>query len=449
MSVHRLIPTFVLVGLVAGCTMPQGAPPAENGESSSSANAQAPVDTSPSVASFGVPGTPTTAVGERARNLERDVDRLEVNSVDHARIHGEIATRRTQLSSDYFTHVAQINSRLEAGTTPGNPELVAEWLRARSALTNLDLAASQLSDISTKFTDDTAQATYLEQSIRAAFGLRGAVDADHALLRKLSGRVASAGAMLEQTLSAVLDELNRQNEMLSVEHRNLTTLSRAVDVGQLLGSNLGINAGPAPSWTVPAPPPAPAPPANSTAPQRLHGHRNSDAGKGAAPGTAKPSKKSATASGKAASAHGVVTPTEPKMATAAPDGTGKGKHAKGKGKRHHFVRSKSVGHSAKQAQNRTPLITIPVDTSDSYQRQLYSAVAAALDRTPNVTFEVVAAAPSNQSRGKSVLNASKAQHQADEVVRSLVAFGLPQTRVTTTTTTATGTVQGEIRVFAK
>jgi hypothetical protein len=444
MSFPRLIPAFVMVGLVAGCATPQGTARQASGDSNAGTAADAPVDTRASYASPSVGPASNTIVGQKARELERDTDRLEQATADHTSAHSGITAGRAQLSSEYFTQVAQINSRLEAGTTPGNPELVAEWQSARTALNGLDGAAAQLTDISTKFTDDTAQATYLAQSIRAAFTLRGAVDADHAALRRLAGRVASAGATLEQTLGTVLDELNRQNEMLAVEHRNLITLSRAIEVGQLLGNNLGITAGPLPSWTTQLPP---APP-RTGAPTRLH-RSGVPLGKPAA--GEHPSKRHGTGHRKPATMHNggtLLTPLDPTAApptvTDAPEGAPSAKpqrHPRHGGHPRYVTPISIKGR---------PLIVIPVATGDdSYQRQLYTAVSGALETAPSVKFLVVAAAPGNHSRGQAVLDAAKAQHQADDIVRSLVAFGLPQNRVQTVSTTAPADSVGEIKVFAK
>ncbi|HVJ54664.1 MAG TPA: hypothetical protein VM689_19540 [Aliidongia sp.] len=444
-----------MVGLVAGCTTPQSTRPQAPGDTNPEAVAQAPATQPAQPATSSSAYASNTVVGQKARELELDTDRLEQATADHISAHSEVTAERAQLSSEYFTQVAQINSRLEAGTTPGNPELVAEWQNARRALSSLDAAAARLTDISSKFTDDTAQATYLSQTVRAAFTLRGAVDADHAVLRSVAGRVASTSAGLEQTLGQVLDELNRQNEMLAVEHRNLTTLARAIEVGQLLGSNLGLRAGPLPGWTSQ---PLPTPPAAAGAPARLH-RSGVPVGKPATEDGTKPPRSrhhgkrltthnnAATAtpapdtSAPSGTADGAATPDNPPPAPAPPAATPSHRRT---------GHSHAVHHVPAAAIKGKPLIVIPVATTDdSYQRQLYSAVSAALESSPTVKFLVVAASPGNHNRGQAVLDAAKAQHQAEDVARSLVAFGLPQNRVLTVATSAPATAQGEIRVFAK
>jgi hypothetical protein len=415
MRIHRLLPATALIGLLAGCAMP----PAESAGSGPAAaqNPAAPATasdpgTAPSPAEFGLAGTSATSVGARAAQLGREVDRLDASAGSCSVTQADIKTQRGQLSTDYFTHVAQINARLQAGTTAGNPELVTAWQAARGALDSLDREAARLGDLVTSCTDDTAQATYLTESIRAAMSLRGAVDADRAELIRQSGRVGSISSSLELTLDLMLDDLNRQNEMLLVEHRNLTTLAHAIDVGQLLGGNLALRGTALPNWTAPI---------RSTAPVPLH-HR-----------------------------HSVVVhqPAAPAADGAAPDATpapadATTPPARPHKRHHHTAQGSGAQPILAHYHHHRPVIVIPLGGDGSYERALYSAVSTALNKQPDARFVVEPAVQRNPNRGRAVLDASAAHREADAVARSLASFGLPQARITTT-----GTVSGTggIRVY--
>ena len=399
MKIHRLLPATALIGLLAGCAVPP-ADSAGSGPAAAqppAAPASAPIVSGGSLgpAEFGLAGTSATSVGARAAQLGQEVDRLDASAGSCSATQADIKTQRGQLSTDYFTRVAQINAHLQAGTTAGNPELVAAWQGARSALDSLDREAARLGDLVTSCTDDTAQATYLTESIRAAMSLRGAVDADRAELVRESGRVGSISSSLELTLDLMLDDLNRQNEMLLVEHRNLTTLAHAIDVGQVLGGNLALRATPLPSWTAPM---------RTIAPPPLHHHPHH------------PAPDAAPADG--------VTPAAPSPADAAPP------H-----KRHHHTAQGSEFRPilAHYHHHRTVMV-IPLGNDGSYEHALYSAVNTVLSKQPDARFVVEPAVQRNPNRGRAVLDASAAQREADAVARSLAAFGLPQARVSTTST---------------
>jgi len=406
MNIHRLLPATALIGLLAGCAVPPadsaGTGPAAAQTPEAPGSAPIVSGGSPGPAEFGLAGTSATSVGARAAQLGREVDRLDASAGSCSVTQADIKTQRGQLSTDYFTRVAQINAHLQAGTTAGNPELVAAWQGARGALDSLDREAARLGDLVTACTDDTAQATYLTESIRAAMSLRGAVDADRAELVRQSGRVGSISSTLDLTLDLMLDDLNRQNEMLLVEHRNLTTLAHAIDVGQVLGGNLALRATPLPSWTAPV---------RSMAPPPLHHHPRHPA--------ASPPPESAPADGTA--------PATPSPADAAPPPKPHKRH-------HHTAQGSEPQPILGHYHHHRTVMVIPLGTDGSYEHALYSAVSTVLAKQPDARFVVEPAVQRNPNRGRAVLDASAAYREADAVARSLAAFGLPQARVSTTNT---------------
>ncbi|MGB8839559.1 MAG: hypothetical protein WCC64_00675 [Aliidongia sp.] len=356
----------------------------------------------PSVSPASAVSVPSTSVGARAAQLGQEVDQLDVSVGLCGVTASDIKTQRTGLSTDYFGRIAQINAHLETGTTAGNPELTAAWQAARGSLGSLDREAARLGDLVTSCTDDDAKATYLAQSIRAAMSLRGAVDADRAELIKHSGRVSAISSSLELTLGLMLDDLNRQNEMLLVEHRNLATLAHAIEVGQLLGGNLAFKTAALPGWTVPPP----------------H-HRPtvlSDNGHPAAPA---------------------------QTAALAPDAT----PVKARKPHHHAAPTGTVSPTKTYFHHHKPLIVVRVSDDAIYEHALYSAVSNVLSKRPEARFVVEASVQHNQNHTRAVLDASTAQRQADAVVRSLTAFGLPQTRVITANTVAGA--DGVVRVYVQ
>lgn len=367
----------------------------------------------------------TTAVGAKAAQLGSEVDRLDLAAAACDGNDKEIKAQRAQLSNDYFARTAQIQSRLQAGTTAGNPELVAIWQGARGALASLDGQAARLGDLVTSCTDNTAQASYLGQSIKATMTLRGAVDADRSELIKQTGRVASIQASLEATLGVMLDELNRQNDMLLVEHRNLETLAHAIDVGELLGGNLSLRAGPMPSWS--ATPMAPRPPRHiHTAPL-------------AAPGKPHALVPAPTGTVESTSPDAVPAPAPDAGSTPPPP-------MPIRYRRHHpHSSSFDMTHTAvMQFRHHRPLLVIPLGDNTAYEHALYGAVSGVLNRRPDARFVIEASVQRNPNRSRAVLDASAAQRQADAVAMSLAAFGLPQSRVTTTS----GFGPGGIRIYA-
>ncbi len=97
-----------------------------------------------------------------------------------------------------------------------------------------------------------------------------------------------------------------------------------------------------------------------------------------------------------------------------------------------------------------PLVVIPRDSAgQSYEHQLYAAVAEILARSPNAKFTVRAATPSQTSGARWALEASDVQHKANDVMRSLATFGLPRSRITLTQGSDGSLSEPEVQVFAQ
>src|SRR5579862_2407044 len=77
------------------------------------------------------PATPGTGagtyVGQKVVALRADLQRLQASINQHNQ---ELQQTRQAMASDstaYYNTVAAINTRLQVGSTPGNPELVQQW----------------------------------------------------------------------------------------------------------------------------------------------------------------------------------------------------------------------------------------------------------------------------------------------------------------------------------
>jgi TolA-binding protein len=214
-SAHSL----VLLALLAACTDQQ--------HRGGQAAAPAPIA-----------AAPQSAVSGKVAEFRAESDRLSAKVTEDRQALDDLRARRTQLSGIYFDQVSTINARLQAGTTPGNPELMATWQQAQGALTGLDESVTKLSDLGARLSSDSAEAGYLANSVRAAFSLEGALETDHAQLADIQSQASSNQVVLDRLLADVADDVNRQTDALAVEHRNLPTLLHAIEVGELLGGSL-------------------------------------------------------------------------------------------------------------------------------------------------------------------------------------------------------------------
>jgi hypothetical protein len=184
-------------------------------------------------------GQPTgTFVGKKVEAMNQDLGKLEaaVNRLDSrlSQVRGDTvdATQR------YLSTLAAMNSKLQVGTTPGNPVLVQQWNEAQQQLKRIEANISQMNNLSNDLGAEASVAGYLLDSVRATFTLSGAVDEDHVQLRQLEDKVNQQVVQIDRLLNELSDDLNRQTSHLASEQRNLTAMSISIKNGERYGSSL-------------------------------------------------------------------------------------------------------------------------------------------------------------------------------------------------------------------
>ena len=185
------------------------------------------------------PGSPTgTDVGRKVQNMRDDLSRLQRSIGQYNGQLQGIRTQTLQNSQRYHGTVAAINSRLQVGTTPGNPILVSQWNTAQQQLDAISGDIARMNSLANQVASDSTTAAYLLETTRATYGLSGAVEEDHRQLSVLEDDVNRTVVLVDRLLNELNDDVTRQTNYLINERRNLTTLSLAIKNGEMLGSNL-------------------------------------------------------------------------------------------------------------------------------------------------------------------------------------------------------------------
>ena len=196
------------------------------------------------------PGQPTgTLVGQKVQELRSDLTRLQGELVGQ---NNSLQTLRNQARSGataYHALLAGINARLQVGSTPGNPELVAQWNQAQGELSKVGESIASLNGLGVDSASTSALAAFLLDSTRATFGLYGALEEDHRQLAILEDEVNKTVVVLDRLLDELTEDIARTQNYYTTERSNLTALAVAVDNGEFLGGSLGNRA-----FGVPPPP---------------------------------------------------------------------------------------------------------------------------------------------------------------------------------------------------
>ena len=144
----------------------------------------------------------------------------------------------TQDSQRYHGTIAAINARLQLGTTPGNPVLMAQWRSAQGELERLSQDVAQLNALANDVASDSAMAAYLLEAARATYGLAGAIDEDHRQLAILEDETNRTVVLIDRLLNELSEDISRQTSYVGAERRNLNIIAIAIQNGEILGNSL-------------------------------------------------------------------------------------------------------------------------------------------------------------------------------------------------------------------
>lgn len=193
---------------------------------------------------FVVPGVtqaPSTGtfVGQKVQQMRGELSQLQQQVTQRNQQLQAVRTSATQNSQRYHGIVAAVSTRLQMGTTPGNPILVSQWTQAQTDLDRMAADVGNLSNLANQVAADSAMSTYLLQSIKSTYSLQGAIDEDHRQLSVLEDETSKTVVLIDRLLGELSTDVARQTNYIGAERANLTTLSAAIKQGELLGPGLG------------------------------------------------------------------------------------------------------------------------------------------------------------------------------------------------------------------
>ncbi len=307
------------------------------------------------------PGAATgTFVGKKVVDLREELRRLQGNITAHNQQLQELRAQMVRDAQQYHGAVAAINTRLQVGTTPGNPVLEQQFNNAQNDLNRLAEDVSRMNSLASEIGKDSTMSAYLSESSRAAFNISGAVDEDHRQLAILSDEIDRTVVLIDRLLKEVSDDIRRQTAYVSTERGNLNVLSSGIKSGEVYGGSL-------------------------------------------------------TNRALASALGGGVSPAR-------------------------------VVDTA----NRRPLVVIRFDRANvAYQQALYNAVGRVLEQRPDAVFDVVAVATTSGGQAQTAINQTRAQRNAEGVLRSLIEMGLPNQRVAMSSRVSDQARNNEVHVYVR
>ena len=185
------------------------------------------------------PGQPTgTIVGKKIVELREELKRLQTAVAKQNMQLQRARAKVVQDSRRYHASVATINSRLQIGTTPGNPILVRQFNSAQADLDRLSGDLAGMNGLSTAISNDSTMSSFLSESVKATFSISGAVDEDHRQLAILEDEVNRTVILIERLHKEIVEDVRRQSNYVATERSNLNLMASGIRSGEIYGASL-------------------------------------------------------------------------------------------------------------------------------------------------------------------------------------------------------------------
>lgn len=210
----------------------------ESAERRSPASAESAVQSATAEQPRGTNGSTGTFVGKKVSAMRADLGKL-TSRIDELNKRMQAMRAQTAASSQrYHVLMAQMNAKLQSGTTPGNPNLLGMLKDGQQQIEVVADNISKMNDLSSDVDTEAGTASWLLDSVRATYSLSGAVDLDHVRLRALEDEVNQAVVLIDRLLNELSADITRQTTYVNNERHNLQLMSLAIKNGELYGSSL-------------------------------------------------------------------------------------------------------------------------------------------------------------------------------------------------------------------
>ncbi|MAI28634.1 MAG: hypothetical protein CBC84_001570 [Pelagibacteraceae bacterium TMED124] len=180
-------------------------------------------------------GPTGTFVGGKINQFRADLSSIQNAVSSHNNDFLRFKDLVDEQTSVYQGLSSAIRSRLQIGTTPGNPILVGQWNDAQRALEDIQNNVNNLQIVNNRVTADAALITHLKNAIDSSFFISGAIDEDHNQLKVLNDDVQRTSVLYSRLMDELEEKISREIQILNAERQYMKELSADVEVGKFGG----------------------------------------------------------------------------------------------------------------------------------------------------------------------------------------------------------------------
>ena len=181
-------------------------------------------------------GPTGTFVGGKINQFRGDLTSIQTAISSHNSDYLRFKDLVDEQTTIYQGLSSAIRSRLQIGTTPGNPILVGQWNDAQRALEDIQNNVNNLQIVNNRVTADSALIGHLQNAISSSFFISGAIDEDHNQLKVLRDDVERTKVLYDRLLQELDNRISREISILNNEREYMKDLAIDVEVGKFGGA---------------------------------------------------------------------------------------------------------------------------------------------------------------------------------------------------------------------
>ncbi len=177
-------------------------------------------------------GPTGTFVGGKINQFRSDLASIQTAISSHNNDYLRFKDLVDEQTTVYQGLSSAIRSRLQIGTTPGNPILVGQWNDAQRALEDIQNNVNNLQIVNNRVTADFALISHLKKAIGSSFFIAGAIDEDHNQLKVLRDDVERTKVLYDRLMDELENRISREINILNDERQYMKKLAVDVEVGK-------------------------------------------------------------------------------------------------------------------------------------------------------------------------------------------------------------------------
>ena len=183
-------------------------------------------------------GASGTFVGQKINPLREDFVAVAEAFNIHRDSYEEIKSRVYGASTEFYGTIAAINTKLQLGTTPGNPVLVRQYDEGQSELDNIEEYMREINLLNQKVNADAGVVALLKSTLNKTLRLAGAIDQDHRQLELLEDDTEKLEIDIARLINEITEEISRQAGFAKIENQNMLVMAVAIRNGEAMGTGI-------------------------------------------------------------------------------------------------------------------------------------------------------------------------------------------------------------------